>query len=89
MKGKLIKFCIFLTIFLFRNSTVYRIINNRDIVSHVPLCKFSLFDWNCQKNGYFNFYPYHHATEVWYRPKMDEMVDENDELTSGMYFNNL
>ena len=82
MKGKPTNICIILTIYLFRNATVYRIINNRDMVAHSPPCKFTKSKSGCPKDGIFKFYPYHHTTEVWYRPNKEE-DDENDLLGSG------
>jgi len=58
------------------NVTLYRIINNRDPFPHAPPCIGLPFSYSCYKEGsMFNFYPYHHATEVWYRPNNNEQSE--------------
>lgn len=45
----------------------YRVVNNRDIVAHIPPCwKENLFTEGCVTSGFLPFYYVHTIPEVWY-----------------------
>ena len=70
----------------------YRLVHNRDLVSHIPPCLRGL-SARCSKDGIFPFYPYHAAQEIFYDKEFQAHVywsdtDGEDMQCSNKIFKN-
>jgi hypothetical protein len=59
----------FLNQFINQCAEFYRVVHNRDLVSHVPPCITDL-SGGCLKTGFLPLYPHQPPTEIWYTEDM-------------------
>ncbi|CAI2372202.1 unnamed protein product [Moneuplotes crassus] len=82
----------FLDAFVSEIDQYYRVVNNKDIVAHVPPCITDL-KGGCLKKGLFPIFPYHAPTEVFYTNNMTDHVvcshEEGEDQECSRKLNNI
>ncbi|CAI2376663.1 unnamed protein product [Moneuplotes crassus] len=84
----------FMDSFIDKVEGFYRVVHNKDLVAHIPPCVIDL-SWNCRKDGWLSFYPYHSSQEIWYNDewadfkRCDEKEGEDSECSNSQFNNSV